>query len=292
MIEEIEIPGKSISFTLWNARIEDIPEFFKKLSAEGDVFSIDPEVSGFHDCSGNKNVIRGFYSSVIPFEVEHLVEGIATKTLLKRIESCEFMLFHDLLVTWGKSGPARGLTNVLSAESGYGVPKLDLRFGQMSQLQDRLSQTKSIVLTSPKDKEVRRARLAGLIESYTDYNVIDPRNHGIESVSGLVDTPLGPLTLTVTRNGGLRLAVSKAFILTADCLRWLANIITDGEIAPMQRMIEACKSSCTSVTISCGDESVTLTGNRKRPAEKPPSAGTSDGSTSNELQPEDTGNPG
>jgi len=228
-IDEIEIPGSSIAFKCWNARIDSIPDFFRKLSGESDVFTLDPETPGFHDCDANNRLIRGFYSGVVPFEVEHLVEGITTKTLFKRIESTEFLLLDNCMFTMGKSGPTKGLSNVISSTSGYGASLMEFEFRQMSQLQDRLSQTKSIVLTNPKDKEVRRARLAGLIESYTEYNVIDPRNHGIESVAGLVDSPLGPLTITVTRKGGLRLTVSKGFILTIDCLLWLIALIRDEE---------------------------------------------------------------
>lgn len=232
-IDEIEVPGTSLSLKCWNARIEDIPAFFEKLSTEGDVFTLDPETAGFHDCDKNDRLIRGFYSGIMPFEVEHLVEGITTKSLLKRIESTEFLLLEDCMFTMGKkSGPTKGLSNSLSAASGYGVSQMEFEFRQMSQLQERLSQTKSIVLTNPKDKEVRRARLAGLIESYTEYNVIDPRNHGIESVSGVVDSPHGTMTITVTRKGGLRLAVTKGFILTIDCLKWLLALIRDEEAPP------------------------------------------------------------
>jgi len=229
VIDEIDIPGASISLSCWNARIDNIPEFFKKLSSESDAFALDPEIPGFHDCDSNKKLIRGFYSGIVPFEVEHLVEGITTKTLFKRIESTEFLLLENCMFTMGKSGPTKGLSNVLSATSGYGVSLMEFEFRQMSQLQDRLSQTKAIVLTNPKEKDVRRARLAGLIESYTEYNVIDPRNHGIESATGLVDSPLGPLTISVSRKGGLRLNVKRGFILTIECLLWLLSLIRDEE---------------------------------------------------------------
>jgi hypothetical protein len=101
----------------------------------------------------------------------------------------------------------------------------------MNQLQERMTKLKSIVLTNPKDKEVRRARLAGHIESYIGYNIIDPRNHGIDSVSGIMDTPLGPLTATVGKKGSLRLNVRKGFILTTECLEWIVSLIKE-EKAP------------------------------------------------------------
>lgn len=230
-LNEIEIAGASISLKCWNAEIPNIKETFQKIMQEGDQFSIDPEFPGFHDCDTDGEIIRGFYSGVIPFEIEHLVEGITTKTLFRRIESCEFIATNDMIFATGKPGPMKGMAHSFSGLSGYHVAQVEFEFNQLSQLQDRMTRIKSIVVTNPKDKEVRRARLAGQIESYTDYNIVDPRNHGIESVSGIMDTPLGPLTATIGRKGSIRLGVKKGFIITIDCLQWIVNLIKD-EKAP------------------------------------------------------------
>jgi len=226
-IDEIEVPGSSISLKCWKARIESVPNLFQRIMKEGDAFNVESEIPGFHDCDSSDKVIRGFYSAIIPFEVEHLVDGISTKTLFKRIESCEFLALDGFVFTSGKTNPQKPLSHGLSLLSGYGVTLLEFEFNQLSQFHDRLSQLKSIALTNPKDKEIRRVRLTGHIESYTDYNVIDPRNHGIESVAGIVDSPLGPMTITVSRKGGLRLGVRKGFILTLDCLLWVMKLVMD-----------------------------------------------------------------
>jgi hypothetical protein len=230
-LNEIEIAGSSISLKCWSAEIPNITETFQKIMQEGDQFSIDPEFPGFHDCDTDGEIIRGFYSGIIPFEIEHLVEGITTKTLFRRIESCEFIATKNMIFTTGKPGPMKGLAHSISGLSGYHVAQLEFEFNQLSQLQDRMTRIKSIVVTNPKDKEVRRARLAGQIESYTDYNIIDPRNHGIDSVSGIMDTPLGPLTATIGRKGSIRLGVKKGFIVTVDCLEWIISLIKE-EKAP------------------------------------------------------------
>ena len=226
-IDEIEIPGTSVSFRCLTFKTDAIPELFERIGSEGEQFSIEPENPGFHDFDTNKRMIRGFYSMVVPFEVEHIIEGIVTKTLFKRVETCEFFALPEILFVSGKTGPQKVLERVFASLTGYGTAPLEFEFRQMSQFQDRLSMVKSIALTNPKDREVRRARLAGRIESYMEYNVIDPRNHGIESVSGLIDSPLGPVTITTSRKGGLRLNVRKGFILTMDCLMWLLAIIRD-----------------------------------------------------------------
>ena len=64
------------------------------------------------------------------------------------------------------------------------------------------------------------------MESYTEYNIFYPRNHGIDSVAGLIDTPLGPMTITVAKNGSIRLAVKKGLIMTIECLEWIISLIT------------------------------------------------------------------
>lgn len=172
-------------------------------------------------------MVSGWFSLVVPFEVEHLVDGITTKTLLKKIESCEFFVQANSLFVTGKLGPQKILEHILASLAGYGVVALDFEYRHLSQFQDRLSTTKSVALTNPKDREVRRARLMGKMESYREYNVIDPKNHGIESVSGLVDTPLGPMTITVGRKGTIRLNVKRGFILSIDCLNWILALIRE-----------------------------------------------------------------
>ncbi|GAB4284525.1 MAG: hypothetical protein Kow0029_31130 [Candidatus Rifleibacteriota bacterium] len=226
-INELEIAGSSISFKCWTADIENASDVFKRIMQEGDQLDIESETPGFHDCDCDSKIIRGYYSGIVPFEVEHLVEGNTTRTLLKRIESCEFIATSRSVFTMGKPGPTKGLAMALSAIIGSEVSLMEFEFSQLSQLQERMAKIKSIVVTNPKEKEIRRARLAGHIESYTEYNIIDPRNHGIDSISGVVTTPLGSMTVTVSKKGGLRLGVQKGLIINVECLEWLLDLIRE-----------------------------------------------------------------
>ena len=235
-IDEIEVPGSSFSCTSYSFKTDAITPLFKRLVAEEEVFNLTEEKAGFHDLDSNGKVIRGWYSQVVPFEVEHLTDGMVTKTLLKRVESCEFFGLNGVLFATGKLGPQKSMAQTVTALSGFGVTPFEFEFTQMSQFQDRLSMLKAIVLTNPKDREVRRARLAGRIENYSTYNVIDPRNHGIDSVSGLIDGPLGPMTLTVSAKGKLRLNVRKGFLLTIDCLLWVLAMVRDEKPPTMPQL--------------------------------------------------------
>lgn len=226
LINEIEIRGASLTLKHFLMKVADIAETFKAIMSKADMFSIDTELPGLHDCDFENGIIRGFYSVIIPFEIEHLVDGLNTKTLFKRIESCEFILTEKAMLAFGKPGPMKMLACALSAATGEHVDINEYEFQQLHQMQERMTNIKNVTLTNPKEKEVRRARLAGHMESYTEYNVIDPRNHGIEIVSGLIDTPLGPMTLTIGKKGSIRLNVKKGLIMTVECLEWILELIT------------------------------------------------------------------
>ena len=226
-INEIEVSSSSVSFKCWSVKVDDLGEVISKIKLEGDQFNIEEELCGFHDYDMEDEIIRGYYSGIVPFEIEHLVDDISTTTLFKRIESCEFFLTQNSLFTRGKPGAMKGLASALSSATGHSVELIEFEFEQMNLLQERMTQVNSIVLTNPKDKEIRRARLAGRIESYTEYNIIDPRNHGIDSVAGIIDTPIGPITTTISKKGGLRLNVKKGMIILVEHLDWILSLIRD-----------------------------------------------------------------
>ncbi|MBF0407906.1 MAG: hypothetical protein HQM10_11160 [Candidatus Riflebacteria bacterium] len=226
-LDEIHIQGSSISFSCLVSKTDSVKDIFEAMMAEDQQFSIDPERSGFHDCEADDEIIRGFFSVVIPFEVEHLTDGIMAKSLLKRIETCEFIFLKDMTFATGKSSAQKNLSLVLTGLTNFGVTPIEYEFHNMSLFQDRLSMVKSIVLVNPKTREIRRARLAGRIESYTDYGIVEPKNHEIDSVAGLVDSPLGPLNVNLTRKGTIRLSVKKGFVMTIDCIKWILALAKD-----------------------------------------------------------------
>ncbi|MBF0544733.1 MAG: hypothetical protein HQM08_09885 [Candidatus Riflebacteria bacterium] len=226
-LDEIHVQGSSISFNCFSSKAPSIKSLFEAMVAEDQTFSIDPERAGFHDCEADDEIIRGFFSVVVTFEVEHLIDGIMTKSLLKRIETCEFIALKENTFMTGKSSAQKNLALVLTGLTNYGVTPIEYEFHQMSLFQDRLSMVKCIVLSNPKTKEIRRARLAGRIESYIEYNIVEPKNHEIDSVAGLVDSPLGPINVNLTRKGGIRLNVKKGFILTVECVQWILSLARD-----------------------------------------------------------------
>jgi hypothetical protein len=225
LINEIEVTKASISFKCLSLENHDLESIFDAISQRGELFNLDNEIPGFHDFVLENSVIRGHYSVVYPFEIEHLVDGLTTKTLFKRIESCEFIITEKIILLFGKNNPAKLFTVGLGLALGENIELYEFDFVQMSRFQDRMLNIKSIVLANPKEKEIRRARLAGHMEDYTEYNIIDPRNHSIESVSGLVETPLGKMTATVGKKGSLRLGVKKGMILTVECIQFVLELL-------------------------------------------------------------------
>jgi hypothetical protein len=113
-----------------------------------------------------------------------------------------------------------GISALTGSECGYA----HFEFEDLDNIQNRMSKLKSIVVKNPKECEVKTCRLAGGIEEYTTYNVVN-KNHAIGQVSGLIDTPHGSMTLTANQKGSVRLNCSKGQMLNFDLLAWIVNLI-------------------------------------------------------------------
>lgn len=226
MINEIEITGSSITMSV-AVNCSDFTGgvLHVLLCARGDKFDLEAEVPGFHDTEDEHGILRGYYSFIELFEVEALIEGITAKKLHKRIRSCEFITDGTRLFAFGHNGAKRLLLAAMSAITGNHFGLHEFEYNEMSQTGDRMEKLKSVVLINPKEMEVRQARLSGHIESYTGYNVIDPRNHGIKSISGMLNTPLGPMNVTVGQKGTIRLGVKRGMLITFDCLVWILDFL-------------------------------------------------------------------
>lgn len=234
-LDEIEIIGSSLSLQCYTWKPPAPKKMLTEMNQRGTAFALAEKTAGFHDLDADERVVRGGYSVVESFEVEHLAEGFNTKSLLERILSCEFIGSPTHLFVAGKRGPMKALSQTLAGLTGNAVVPMAFETRELAQFQERLSVCKAIVLVNPKDKEVRRCRLAGTIESYTDYNVIDPLNHGIDSVSGLVDSPLGPMTVTIGQRGTIRFSVRKGFVLTLDAIMWLLALVQEKQAPPGEK---------------------------------------------------------
>ena len=226
LIDEIEVQGASLSFKCLTLKIDDIKTTFNTIMERADIFDVEAGTPGFHDCDCDSGVIRGFYSNLASFTVEFFKEGITTKEEFKRIESCEFIMTPERIYVFGKQGPSKLLEIALSAATGEHVERLEFDFETLSQARDRMTVIKSIVVENPKDKPIRRARLAGYMEDYDSYNVVEPNNHEINSISGIIETPLGAMTLNVAKKGKVRLGVKKGLIINIENLNWIMDLIT------------------------------------------------------------------
>ena len=234
---EIVIEGASFSFkcvTLNNDNLEDICQ---RIQTKGDIFNPDTETPGFHDFCLDSGVIKGYYSVIVPFEVTHFVEGNLTKSLFKRMDSCEFMITPKLIYIWGKPSAARFFCEALSAVTGQHVENCEFDFETMSRLQGRMTVIKAIVVENPKDKPIRRARLTGHMEDYDSYNIVDPRNHEIDNISGLVETPLGWMKLTVAKKGKITLGVKKGLAISSDNLNWIMDLVTNEQMPQITELV-------------------------------------------------------
>lgn len=236
---EIEVPGSSLSLRVFQAKTDlSTGRLAQKIATDGPAFNTADQEAGFHDIDADANVVRGYFSTVVAFEVEHLVENVTTNTCMTRIESCEFMTVGGFLVAWGKSGPMKPMAHELAMVTGYGVAPLEWDTPCLQGLERRMATVTKVDLAQGKDKEVRTAKLSGNLEDYANTGVVDSGNHQLKGITGILESPsMGPLNVTATSKGALRIGVRKGFVATSDLISWLLCLITGTKPVPAQHVM-------------------------------------------------------
>lgn len=235
-IDEIEIEGASFSFKCFSLKIEDMAKAFEMLGQNCTLFDPYSDVPGFFQCDCNGGLIRGSYGMMYKWEPEQWIDGISTKVMLKRIESCNFMITPLRVYVWGKSGPSKLLADALSGALAERVGKVEFDQPIMEQVRTRLGTIKAIVIENQKNNPLRRARLSGEMEEYESYGVCVAHEYEINSVAGIAETPLGAIKLTVDKKGTIRLGVKKGLVVNVDNLDWIMDYIT-ADVAPEIRTL-------------------------------------------------------
>jgi hypothetical protein len=222
MINEIELQSGRISLQCF-----DFTGNAKESIDNGLKFNIENQEPGFHDCDFSEVAARGYFSFIEPYEAENLVDGMTTMELKNRIRSAEFVQTGDFLFAWGNSSAIKLLASYITSEYATAT-KIEFEFNDLFNLQNRLELCKSVTVKNPKENKVKTVKLTGTLDCYSEHDVIEPRNHTIKSVSGIMNTPaLGKITVAATDKGVIRIGTKKGCILPVDVVVWLIKLMNE-----------------------------------------------------------------
>jgi len=213
MLNEI-ISEKGFSFKAFGLPIDDYANAFIKLQAS-QAFDIDQELAGFSDLESEDNIIRGCLNVLIAKNIKKFNKQIKsdTKEQILNKHSCEFILTNNKLYAWGSQTAIKLLKTELSYLDDLIPEPITFSFLELSSFQEKLTKIQSISLSNPKGNKLRKVKLSGDIESYTDYNVSVAGDHDISQVSGIIDYNSQSLNLSVGSKGNIKI---KNKNLTAD----------------------------------------------------------------------------
>lgn len=224
-IDEIEKKSAPLSYQCLKMQIKDIQAIFNALNEKDNIFNPEIGSNGFHDCKCDKGIIRGFYTVFKTFEVEHYILGLTTKENFVRLEHCEFIITPEHVYVFGKPTPARLLVTALTAATGTYIERVEFDLEHIRQ-ENRFTVMKTILLENSKHNPIRRARLTGCMREYKILPTIEVGNHEINSIKGIIETPLGPIDLTVNKKGKITLDCKNGLILSIDNLNFIFDLIT------------------------------------------------------------------
>ena len=222
MINEIELGNGRISLQCF-----DFTGNAKESIDNGIKFSMEDEnPNGFHDCDFAENSARGYFSFVEPYEVENIVDGITTMEAKKRIKTAEFVQVGDFLFAWGNSSAIKLMASYISSEYSTAT-KIEFEFNDLFNLQSRFELCKSVKIKNPKENKVKTVSLTGTLDHYAEFNVLDPRNHELKAVSGIINSSIGKITVAANNKGIIRIGTKKGCILPFDVVIWLIKLMNE-----------------------------------------------------------------
>jgi hypothetical protein len=221
MINEIELENGRISLQCF-----DFTGNAKESIDNGIKFSIENQEPGFHDCDFAENAARGYFSFIEPYEAENLVDGMTTMEAKSRIRTAEFAQTGDFLFAWGNSSAIKLLTSYVSSEYATAT-KIEFEFNDLFNLQSRFELCKSVKIKNPKENKVKTVSLTGTLDHYTEFNVLDPKNHELKSVSGIINSSIGKITVAANNKGIIRIGAKKGCILPFDVIVWLIKLMNE-----------------------------------------------------------------
>lgn len=221
MINEIKLENGRISLQCF-----DFTGNAKESVDNGPKFSIENQEPGYHDCDFSDNAARGYFSFIEPYEAENLVDGMTTMEAKSRIRTAEFVQTGDFLFAWGHGGAIKLLASYISSEYSTAT-KIEFEFNDLFNLQNRLELCKSVNVKNPKESKVKTVKLTGTLDLYSEYNCMDARNHELKSVSGIMNTAIGKITVAANSKGIIRIGTKKGCILPVDVVVWLIKLMNE-----------------------------------------------------------------
>lgn len=223
MLNEIELPAGRINVTVF-----DFEGNAKEAIDNAEKFNLEAETPGFSDYEFSDEITRGYFSFVEPYETENIVDGLTVSEAKKRIKTAEFAISNGFLFAWGASSAVKLLGSFINNDFAT-ANRISFEFDDLHNLQSRFELCKSVKVKNPKEMPVKTVSMAGKLDTYSEYNCLDARNHELKSVSGVLNMPIGKMKVTANDKGVIKIAGKGEMILPANALVWLIRLIHNAE---------------------------------------------------------------
>lgn len=223
MLNEIELPSGRISVTAF-----DFEGNAKEAIDNAEKFNLEAETPGFSDYEFSDEITRGYFSFVEPYETENIVDGLTVSEAKKRIKTAEFAINSGFMFVWGASSAVKLLGSFINNDFAT-ANRISFEFEDLHNLQSRFELCKSVKVKNPKENPVKTVSMAGKLDTYSEYNCLDARNHELKSVSGVLNMPIGKMKVTANDKGVIKIAGKGEMILPVDALVWLIRLIHNAE---------------------------------------------------------------
>ncbi len=220
------ISSKSNSFQFYEFNYHDIKNIFKFVSLKENQAALDENQPGFYNEIIADNAMAVSFKEIVAHEIDALEDGRVQTQKLFIIEEGHFIIFKDLLITFGKNSAIKsGLMLIFKFCKSEPRPVF-ITPEKVLKISDQMAFIRTMDFDRMEHPTIKKLRFDGKMETLSDISPFHNYTSNIKSVKGVLNTPFGIRTIKVSSNGKIQISKKKEEDLDSEIFLYIfKNII-------------------------------------------------------------------
>ncbi|HOT74757.1 MAG TPA: hypothetical protein PK467_03150 [Candidatus Wallbacteria bacterium] len=203
------ISSKSNSFQFYEFPCQEVKNLFKFVSLKENQCALDENQPGFYNEIIADNTMAVSFKEIVAHEIDALEEGRVQTQKLYVVEEGHFVIFKDLLITFGKnSGVKSGLSLIFKFSKVEPRPVF-ITPEKILKISDQMAFIKTMDFDKMEHPTIKKLRFDGKMETLADISPFHNYTSNVKSVKGVLNTPFGIRTMKISSNGKIQISKKK-----------------------------------------------------------------------------------
>lgn len=220
------ISSKSNSFQFYEFPCQDIKSIFKFTGLKENQCALDENQPGFYNEIIADNSMAVSFKEIVAHEIDALEDGRVQTQKLFIVEEGHFIIFKDLLITFGKNNAIKSGLALIFKFSKIEPRPVFITPEKILKISDQMAFIQTMDFDKMEHPTIKKLRFDGKMETLADISPFHSYTSNIKSVKGVMNTPFGIRTIKIASSGKIQISKKKEEDLDSEIFLYIfKNII-------------------------------------------------------------------